>query len=99
MKKILAVLITIVLAFGIGVGAVFATDYSQYSNTSKGWGLSRNTDHKTPTGTSSASELKKYNAYYIGDTSKKVCYLTFDCGYENGHTETILDILKFFVQT
>ena len=30
----------------------------------------------------------------LGDTSKKVIYLTFDCGYENGYTEQILDALK-----
>ena len=29
-----------------------------------------------------------------GDTSQKVLYLTFDCGYENGCTEAILDALK-----
>ena len=33
-------------------------------------------------------------AYYVGDTSQKVLYLTFDCGYENGCTERILDALK-----
>ena len=36
----------------------------------------------------------KYNSYYIGDTTKKIIYLTFDEGYENGYTATILDILK-----
>ncbi len=29
-----------------------------------------------------------------GDTTQKVIYLTFDCGYENGCTEKILDALK-----
>lgn len=38
--------------------------------------------------------MKKYNAYYTGDTSKKVIYITFDTGYENGNTEKILDALK-----
>ncbi|QGU95927.1 delta-lactam-biosynthetic de-N-acetylase [Clostridium bovifaecis] len=36
----------------------------------------------------------KYGTYYIGDTSKKVLYLTFDEGYENGYTAPILDVLK-----
>lgn len=40
------------------------------------------------------SMLKKYSAYYLGDTTKKVLYLTFDEGYENGYTDKILDILK-----
>ncbi|MCE5221717.1 MAG: delta-lactam-biosynthetic de-N-acetylase [Clostridium sp.] len=38
--------------------------------------------------------LKENSAYYLGDTSSKIIYLTFDEGYENGHTGEILDILK-----
>ena len=38
--------------------------------------------------------LEKYDVHFLGDTSKKVLYLTFDEGYENGYTEIILDILK-----
>ena len=39
-------------------------------------------------------EMAKFNAYYAQDTQDKVLYLTFDCGYENGYTEKILDALK-----
>ena len=35
----------------------------------------------------------KYDAYFIGN-DEKVIYLTFDEGYENGYTATILDTLK-----
>ena len=42
----------------------------------------------------SSNFLKENSAYYLGDTSKKILYLTFDEGYENGHTGKILDILK-----
>ena len=45
-------------------------------------------------GNAGAEELARYNAYYLGDTGEKVIYLTFDCGYENGYTEQILDVLK-----
>lgn len=38
--------------------------------------------------------LKENAACYLGDTSSKVIYLTFDEGYENGNTGKILDILK-----
>ena len=38
--------------------------------------------------------LAKYGAIYRGDTSRKVIYLTFDCGYEYGSTGKILDELK-----
>lgn len=58
------------------------------------WGLGFGDSGKCPTGNSSAEELKKYNAYYVGDTKEKKIYLTFDCGYENGNTEAILDALK-----
>jgi len=58
------------------------------------WGLGFGKSGECPTGNSSAEELKKYNAYYVGDTKEKKIYLTFDCGYENGNTEAILDALK-----
>ncbi|MFL0249377.1 polysaccharide deacetylase family protein [Clostridium neuense] len=41
-----------------------------------------------------AALLSKYKGYGFGDTSKKVIYLTFDEGYENGYTSSILDTLK-----
>lgn len=40
------------------------------------------------------SIINKNSAYYLGDTSEKVIYLTFDEGYENGYTGKILDVLK-----
>lgn len=38
--------------------------------------------------------IEKFGGMYIGDTSEKELYLTFDNGYENGYTEKILDLLK-----
>ena len=38
--------------------------------------------------------LNKYGAIYRKNADQKVVYLTFDCGYENGNTNRILDILK-----
>jgi len=38
--------------------------------------------------------MEKYGAVYRKNEDKKVIYLTFDCGFENGHTGKILDILK-----
>ena len=37
---------------------------------------------------------EKYGALCLDTTGEKVIYLTFDCGYENGCTEKILDTLK-----
>lgn len=58
------------------------------------WGLHFGPSGEAPQGTDGASQLRKLDAAYIGDTSQKVIYLTFDAGYENGNTEKILDILK-----
>ena len=54
------------------------------------WGLGFNS--LPPTGTKSSDYLIEHDAYYIGEG--KNLYLTFDAGYENGYTESILDTLK-----
>lgn len=58
------------------------------------WGLGFSTEGEPPTGNTSNARLLEYDAAYLGDTTKKVIYLTFDAGYENGCTEQILDALK-----
>ena len=58
------------------------------------WGLSFQTNGQPPVGNASSEELAQYRAYYLGDTEQKTIYLTFDAGYENGYTATILDTLK-----
>ena len=58
------------------------------------WGLHFGTEGQPPQGTDGDAQLRKLDAAYIGDTSQKVLYLTFDAGYENGNTAKILDILQ-----
>lgn len=58
------------------------------------WGLSFQQEGQPPVGNASAEFLKQYNAYYVGDTSEKKLYITFDAGFENGNTPAILDALK-----
>ncbi|MCL2545818.1 MAG: delta-lactam-biosynthetic de-N-acetylase [Oscillospiraceae bacterium] len=58
------------------------------------WGLGFGAQGQPPKGQESAEFLAEYDAYYLGDTSQKVLYLTFDAGYENGNTMPILDALK-----
>lgn len=67
---------------------------SQVEEKTENWGLGFGKKGEKPTGTASVAEMKKYNAYYMKDGEEKVLYLTFDCGYENGNTEAILDALK-----
>ncbi|WP_424769001.1 delta-lactam-biosynthetic de-N-acetylase [Paenibacillus sp. sgz302251] len=38
--------------------------------------------------------VTKHGALFLGDTSKKELFITFDNGYENGFTSRILDVLK-----
>ena len=57
------------------------------------WGLSFRQEGAPPIGNAGIDQLKRYDAAYIGSTSEKVLYLTFDEGYENGHTTQILDTL------
>lgn len=58
------------------------------------WGLSYGEPGTQPIGNASAEDLAWYDGYYVGSDSEKVLYLTFDCGYENGNTQPILDALK-----
>ena len=58
------------------------------------WGLSFPEEGAAPIGNATQEFLSQYDAWYLGDTGRKVIYLTFDCGYENGYTEPILDALK-----
>ena len=64
-------------------------------DTKRCWGVLRQPDNKTPIADPGANEiLTKYKGKYVGDTSQKIIYLTFDEGYENGYTGQILDVLK-----
>ncbi len=66
---------------------------SSLDNKTYGWGLKK-VKHAQPEVPSSIQEtLRQYDAYYVGDTSSKTLYLTFDEGYENGYTAKILDVL------
>jgi peptidoglycan-N-acetylmuramic acid deacetylase len=38
--------------------------------------------------------IQKHGAIFLGDTTQKELYLTFDNGYENGYTVKVLDVLK-----
>ena len=58
------------------------------------WGLSFPTPGQTPVAPNSVEALKQYETAFLGNTEEKVLYLTFDAGYENGHTEAILDTLQ-----
>ena len=82
---LLAISIAVLIAFSVFRGSALETG---------SWGLSFRQEGAAPIGNAGVDQLKQYDAAYIGDTTKKVLYLTFDAGYENGCTARILDILK-----
>ena len=77
------------------------TEQEKYQETSgetaqgiERWWLKRNEKHQTPE-VSDHIDLSKYDAYYVNPKcKKKKIFFTFDCGYENGFTPKILDVLK-----
>lgn len=68
--------------------------YYDYSNAKLAWWIKRDENHQG-SGCDDTIDIQQYGAYYLDkDTEEKVIYLTFDCGYENGYTNQILDVLK-----
>ena len=96
--KRIRILLLFLIAFLFGnLAAYIQTSFSPKTipTAAEGnWGLSFQQDGEPPVANASFEELKKYNAYYAEDTSKKKLYLTFDAGFENGNTPAILDALK-----
>jgi len=91
MRKRDLIILFAALAAAIAVTVtIFRSDALQTGS----WGLSFRQEGAPPIGNAGVDQLKKFDAAYIGDTTKKVLYLTFDAGYENGCTEKILDTLK-----
>lgn len=71
-------------------------DPSTLPNTMASWWFKRNEEHRTPE-VQNEIDLTKYDAWYAKLNLKegeKPVFLTFDCGYENGYTPGILDVLK-----
>lgn len=65
------------------------------SNTVCAWGFVRKKDAAQPEIYGPYSKvLNAYDGIYMGNNNNKKIYLTFDEGYENGYTATILDTLK-----
>ena len=84
-----------ILAIAISFAVILAvSQFARSAITTGSWGLSFQQVGQPPIGPAAADTLKSYDAVYLGDTSQKVLYLTFDAGYENGCTAKILDVLK-----
>ena len=89
-KRFALVAVSLVLSVAAMISVQFATP----ALPTAAWGLSFEGEHQAPRGPATAQELKTYDAAYVGDQSRRVLYLTFDAGYENGCTAQILDVLQ-----
>ena len=88
-RDLLILLLALVLAAGMAAG-ILMTDGIETGS----WGLSFRQEGAPPVGNAGRDQLMAYDAAYLGNPAKKVLYLTFDAGYENGSTAKILDVLK-----
>lgn len=78
-----------------GTATPSSPSHTALDNTKIDWWLVRAKDHDIPKfNTKLSFNLADYDAMCLGDTSRKVAYITFDEGYENGYTGKILDALK-----
>lgn len=94
-KNTFILLISIVMFFMIlAIHNIYSNLTVTVSTSISNWGLKFNKEGTAPEGNAGKEFLKEYNAYYVGDSDSKDIYLTFDAGFENGNTPSILDTLK-----
>lgn len=84
---------TALWAGALGLVLLLCMGFGQAVQTGS-WGLSFPDGGSVPDAPESADKLAQLDAVYLDTSGEKVVYLTFDAGYENGHTEAILDTLK-----
>ena len=91
LKGALAVMAAVLVGlWGLSLGEPAVATSAATGN----WGLSFRQAGQPPVGNASVEELAAVDTHYIGDTTQKRLYLTFDAGFENGYTAPILDALK-----
>ena len=88
-KDFWLIITAVVAALALAIG-----QFASAAITTGAWGLSFPSAGSAPNGPASREQLREYDAVYVGNPEEKVLYLTFDAGYENGHTAAILDTLK-----
>jgi peptidoglycan-N-acetylmuramic acid deacetylase len=95
-KRKIAVVLAVVILAGAAAGGLRVWRDSRALSAAAAvtdWGVSYQTKGGTPVGNASAEYLRQFDSWYCGPAQDKVIYLTFDAGYENGFTPTILDVL------
>lgn len=71
------------------------SDAATLSNEMLAWGFRRGENHTQATlDTKSEKVIRDFEGISMGGKDSNKVYLTFDCGYEAGYTEAILDALE-----
>ncbi len=71
---------------------LFISFWAGIQSSAYGFGLV-NKGNERPSAGKYAAIIEKNGGVYIAENTKDI-YLTFDCGYENGHTKKILEALR-----
>ena len=91
MERMYKVIFCVIFLLSIMTNEVWAN----VSNQPLHWGFKKAVNEQpAEAGKDLDDLLEKYGAYYKDESDKKVLYLTFDNGYENGYTGKRLDVLK-----
>ena len=94
-RKTLAVTLSAAVTLAVGVWGLWLGQPAVATAAAcDNWGLSFPQPGQPPVGNATAEALAAVDAHFLGDTGQKRLYLTFDAGFENGHTAAILDALK-----
>lgn len=91
-KQIVLSILVVLLTAGVSSTTIFASE----DNKAFHFGFKKSRNGQLPSIKEEGFDhiVKKHDALFLGNTNKKVVYLTFDNGYENGYTSTILDTLR-----
>ncbi|MCE5169963.1 delta-lactam-biosynthetic de-N-acetylase [Paenibacillus profundus] len=89
-RYVISSLLVIMLTMTVGISAYAFENHAYH------FGFKRSQNGQLPSIDQEGFKniIDKNGAIFLGDTGKKVLYLTFDNGYENGLTEQILNTLK-----
>lgn len=92
MKRSVVIVMTLLLLCGLCPTGMMTSAAEQ----SYHYGFKKSKDGQLPSIDQEGFKelLIKQQSIFLGDTSQKELYLTFDNGYENGYTIPILDALK-----
>ena len=75
--------------------AIYSQATNELSNKLLAWGFRRGENHaQAVLDTESKRVIEQYEGITMGNAESPYIYLTFDCGYEEGYTTSVLDTLQ-----